>query len=244
MQAQAIALDYARAAVERTSSGPVVPLAVAQPADVQAIASMLPVVPGQTLTQRLAQAEAIVLDYARAAVQRAVSSPVVFRSGYRPQFVPPPTPKGFHDVDFVAYFDAVSTPFLGTIMQAGAEQLDVPLQLENDADFVLRGIRVVLFLTTERGAPAVPQVQFKAPDGSPLSSKFPAFPPLLLQSYTAGGLIVAPAGAFEFPTVPIDPEVLCPAGSAFLMNVYNPGILAQLGGFIAFFGVKRYANGC
>lgn len=163
--------------------------------------------------------------------------------GYRPQFVPLPTPKGFTDVDFVAYFDAVSTPVLGMTLAAGAEQLDVPLQIENDADFICRGIKVALTLTAERGVPTLPQVQFKTPNGTPISSKFPAFPPILNQSYLGGGLVVLPAGALEIPTVPMDAEILCPAGSAWLMNVYNPGILATLSGFVAFFGVKRYANG-
>ena len=221
------------------------PLAVAQPAAVQALADMLPVVPGQSVAQRMAQAQSIALEAARAAVARVSTAPVLSQSGYRHQFVPAPTPQGFHDVDFIAYFDKVSTPVLGITLQANAEQLDVPLQLENDADFVFRGIRVYLTLSEEIGAGAPPRVQFKTPNGTPISSKFPALPPRLDQAYRAGGLNLGPTGVYELPTVPTDAEVLCPAGSAFLMNVYNPNAApATLSGFIAFFGVKRYPNGC
>jgi hypothetical protein len=137
------------------------------------------------------------------------------------------------DVDFEAYFDAVSTPVLGITLAAGAEQLDVPLQLENDADFIVRGIRIV----------GAAQFQFKTPDGIPLSSRFPAQPPVLQQSYQAGGLNLTPSGVFELPTVPMDPEVVCPAGSAWLLNVLNPAAIpTAVAGFIVFFGVKRYAQ--
>jgi hypothetical protein len=221
------------------------PIPVAQPATVQALLNMLPLEPGQSAAQRLAAATAAALDYAQTMMQRG-QAPALVDPGvyYRPQFVPAPTPQGFHDVDFIAYFDAISTPVLGITLQAGAEQLDVPLQLENDADFIFRGIRILATLASERGGGLPPRFQFKTPDGTPLSSKFPALPPRLDQSYRAGGLNLGPTGTYELPTVPTDAEVLCPASSAFLMNVYNPNAVpATLSGFIAFFGVKRYANG-
>lgn len=229
------------------------PLAVAQPAAVQALAAMLPAVPGQTLAQRFAQAQSAALAQARTMLVPVASS--TSRSGqgrtrasypYRPQFVPRSTPKGFHDVDFVHFYDANTTPVLGMTIGAGAEKMDIPLYLENDADFILRGIRVLLVVTSEEAGAVAARVQFREPAGGRfLSSQPPALPPVLSQSYLGQGLNVTPTGAFEFPMVPMDPEIVCPAGSAFLAYLYNPlAVAGMVSGFIAFFGVKRYANGC
>jgi hypothetical protein len=153
---------------------------------------------------------------------------------YRPQFVPAPAPQGFHDEEFVHYFDAVSTPVLGAVLAAGATQMNVTLQLENDADFIARGIRII----------GTARFQFREPFGDKLLSEdLPATPPVLRHTYQAGGLDLTPSGTLELPTVPIEPEIFCPAGSAFQVNIYNPAAVpANVAGFIAIFGVKRYAK--
>jgi hypothetical protein len=154
---------------------------------------------------------------------------------YRAQFDSPPAPRGFHDEDFVHYYDAINTPTLGQALPAGATLRDIPLVLETDADFIARGIRII-------GAGLV-QYRFREPNGGYLSEQPPANPPVLFHSYVAGGIVVFPVGLFEVPTVPLDPEVVCPAGSAFVLSLYNlAAIPMPVGGFIAIFGVKRYAD--
>ena len=157
-------------------------------------------------------------------------SPARTRASYQPQFAFPPCPVGFEDLEFVHYFDAVSTPALGSTLAAGAESFDIPLFLEKDADFVARAIRIV----------GAAQFQFRDPTGTWLSEKPPAFPPLLSQSYQGQGLNLAPSGAFFQPSVVLEPEIVCTAGSAFMLYLYNPtGGPVAVAGFVSIEGVKR-----
>jgi hypothetical protein len=152
---------------------------------------------------------------------------------YRAQFAYPPAPAGFHDEDFIHYYDAISTPTLGSILPAGATLRDIPLVLETDADFIARGIRIFGFV----------DFQLREPNGAFLSEQPPANPPSLFHSYLGGGIIIFPAGPMELPTVPLESEIVCPAGSAFLLYLYNPtGGPTPVNGTIAIFGVKRYAD--
>ena len=152
---------------------------------------------------------------------------------YRAQFAYPPAPRGFHDEDFIHYYDAISTPTLGQIMPAGSTLRDIPLVLETDADFIARGVRIFGFV----------DFRLREPNGGYLSEQPPANPPILFHSYVGGGIIIFPAGLVELPTVPLDSEIVCSAGSAFLLYLYNAlPIPMQVNGTIAIFGVKRYAD--
>ncbi len=147
---------------------------------------------------------------------------------YQPQFVKPPCPPGFHDEDFVHYFDQVNNPSLGVTIPAGDSVRDIQLQLETDADFIARGISVI--------AGAAPQ--FREPGGFYLSSDFVA----LAQSYR-NGVSLAPSGMFAEQTVALEPEIHCPGGSNFSVFFENPtGAPVALGAFVAIFGVKRRRN--
>jgi hypothetical protein len=118
---------------------------------------------------------------------------------------------------------------------AGDTLKDIPLVLETDADFIARGIRIM----------GQARFQFREPSGLWLSEQYPAPPPHLVHSYQAGGLDLLPAGTFELPTVPLEPAIGCLAGSAFLLYLYNPAAIpVAVNGWVAIFGVKRYANGC
>jgi hypothetical protein len=154
---------------------------------------------------------------------------------YRAQFAYRPAPTGFHDEDFTHFYNAISTPALGMTIAAGDTLKDIPLVLETDADFIARGIRIM----------GQARFQFREPSGLWLSEQYPAPPPHLVHSYQAGGLDLLPAGTFELPTVPLEPAIGCLAGSAFLLYLYNPAAIpVAVNGWVAIFGVKRYANGC
>jgi len=146
---------------------------------------------------------------------------------YRPQFAAPPTPPGFHDEEFTHYFDGLSNPALNLTLGTGAVLRDVQLQLETDAVFIAQGIRYGGFSLTN--------VQLREPGGRYLSQAFVS----PFQSYVSGGLAVFPAGTLELMTVPLEPEIECPAGSVFLAYFENPTAAPlAIGGVIALMGVK------
>lgn len=154
---------------------------------------------------------------------------------YRAQFAYAPAPSGFHDEDFVHYYDAINTPTLGLIMDAGSTLRDIPLVLETDADFLARGIRIYGSV----------HFRLREPNGAYLSEQPPANPPVLFHSYVAGGVLIFPFGLVELPTVPLEPGIVCPAGSAFLLYLYNPyAFPVPVFGTIAIFGVKRRRDDC
>lgn len=154
-------------------------------------------------------------------------------NNYRPQFAASFAPAGFHDEEFVHYYDAVSNPALGLTLAAGASLRDIPLPLETDAAFIARGIRFV--------GTGMPNLQVREPGGRYLSQDAL----FAFQSYLSGGLFVLPSGAFEVMTVALEPEIECPAGSVFLAYFENSlAVPLAMGVEISIFGVKRYADAC
>lgn len=143
---------------------------------------------------------------------------------YRPQFAYPPAPPGFHDEEFVAYFDGLNTPALVGAIPPGTAIRDIPLQLQTDSAFIARGLRIF----SETLAP----VQLREPGGKYLS---PDLPPLYQSYFTfqAAGLM----------TVCFDDEIECPQGSVFLLYLTNPDLFpAPPPLFVEICGVKRYAD--
>lgn len=153
-----------------------------------------------------------------------------YEGNYRPQFIHPFTPPGFRDDDFVAYYDQINTPALGTILAAGADLRDVPLQLETDSRFIARAVLVYSQAT---------DLQFREPGGKLLSSTTAP----LLHTFFGGGLVVFPFGALGVNHVPLEPEIECAPGSVFLAYFHNPfPVPLPIDAVIAFYGVKRYVE--
>lgn len=147
---------------------------------------------------------------------------------YRPQF-PYPVDRGFYDRDFDHYFDATNTPLLNNAtLAAGGLIQNVPLTLQSDAPFFLRGIQVKGI----NGADPVVSVQFKDPSENYLSDDFV---PLDL-AYSPNGT------ALYFLNIVVEPEIRCPGGAVLWVNIQN-----QTAGNqditkvrITLSGVKRY----
>jgi len=127
---------------------------------------------------------------------------------YRPQFAYAPVEQS--EVFFDYSFNALSTPALVGPVKAGALLYNVVLQMQNDAEFACRGIKVQLGT-----APSNLYLWIKDPFGNYLS-QVPV--PLSLYLTGAGNL----AGITGSLVVPIEPEIVCPAGGFWEVFFYNP----------------------
>jgi hypothetical protein len=126
---------------------------------------------------------------------------------YRPQF-PYGCPAGFEDGDFDYYFDSTNTPLLNnTALASGGIIQNVPLALQMDAPFALRGIQVKGI----NGADPVVAVQFKDP-----------FENYLSDDYVPLDLAYAPDSTAQyFCNIVIEPEIRCPAGGVWWVSIKN-----------------------
>ncbi len=120
---------------------------------------------------------------------------------YRPQFSNPKPPQGTYDEDFVYSFDPYNTPALNVRFAPGQQLLRVPLQMQSDAAFIHRGLKMNPSFTSFLG------VQLFTPDDSPLSDDI-----LPLSAYSANTGNPAPI---------LEPEILSPAGASYQLNVVN-----------------------
>jgi hypothetical protein len=111
---------------------------------------------------------------------------------YRPQFPISPAPEGFEWVPTIYSFDATNTPALSLAITGTQQTDDIPLLLDDDADFYLMAIKV--------NAPLVKMI-LKDPYTAPLVDDFVS--PLLWADDLQ-------------PTVVETPGLYCPAGSALL----------------------------
>lgn len=119
---------------------------------------------------------------------------------FRPQFAYPPPPDGWIDVEFVYYFDSTIQPSLGLV----PSNL-VPLQLEPDAEYRFRAIQI----TGNAGDIAV---RFWTPRGEQISQ-------VQVEADLAyGGAVSAGAPVGRLP-VPLDDEIVCPAGSQLQVDL-------------------------
>jgi hypothetical protein len=153
---------------------------------------------------------------------------------FRPQYAFAPAPSGFHDEDFVHTYNSINTPAFG-LVAGNVELRDIVLQLEPDAIFLLRGLKIIVDDPTFSFG-----YQFREPGGKFLSRD----PVRLNQGYLGGVLLSFVTGAFAVSIVPIEPEIECPPGGVFLLNILNvlgtPANAALLS--VSLFGVKRYAD--
>jgi hypothetical protein len=126
---------------------------------------------------------------------------------YRPQFAYPPAPEGFKDEDFIYCFDAFNVPGFGIVLAPGQDFQNIPLQLQRDAEFRWRGVQV-------SNPASLLGIQLTTPDGTALSDDYV---PAEVDSGLPGGVSGQPGGV----PVPLEPEIVCAAGSVILMSVKN-----------------------
>lgn len=172
---------------------------------------------------------------------------------YRPQFVYGRTPSQFTDFDFVHYFDFTNVPFLNQpSFPAGALQHNIPLQLQTDWPFYVRGIQVkggpVTNVTQNTGFPANVQVRFKDPFSHDLSNDFVPVGLYIAPSVANAAFVPLPPNPFFIRanplTVVVEPEVRCPAGSVWWLSIRNQTTVVQDLTQLRFIfqGVKRRLN--
>lgn len=142
---------------------------------------------------------------------------------YRAQYAYPPS--GFKEETFEYSFDATNVPILGAAIGSLALVNDIVFQMEQDYEFACRGIKVQLSTATSQL-----YLWLKDPFGNYLS-QVPV--PLSLYATPSGAPIIGSL------VVPIEPEIICPAGGTFTAYLYNPtGAPIQPPAF-SFQGVKR-----
>lgn len=146
---------------------------------------------------------------------------------YRPQF-PWPTPPGYVDQDFSYSFDGnTGITLLSGNLSSGVSIQNIILPLEPDEVFMWRGWKLISFSISFMPF----YIQFRDPTGNYLS-----LAPVPIAH------IALPSGATGWgtATVPIEPEIPCPAGSNILCNITNPApsLTFQLPR-VVLYGVKR-----
>jgi len=119
---------------------------------------------------------------------------------YRPQFIYPPTPEGYQDEEFEYYFDPSNTPALGDV--PGQK---IPLQLQADAAFILRGIQI-------SGNTTDLLIRFWTPDGLPISQG------LITCDLAYDATLEGQNPVGRLP-IPLEGEIPCPAGSVLLVDI-------------------------
>lgn len=119
---------------------------------------------------------------------------------YRPQFAYPPPPPGWRDEEFTYYFDSVDYPALG---QLPANQVVLPLQA--DAEYRIRGMQI-------SGNQGNIVARFWDSLGDPIAL-VPVEVDLAYGSSVQG---LPPVGKLP---VPLNDEIVCPAGSVLRVDL-------------------------
>ena len=149
---------------------------------------------------------------------------------YRPQFVYLPSPPNTKDVRTSYSFDQSNVPtFVGTIPAANAYSTQIPLQLDNDADFFLRAIEI---------KETVLLIGILDPMNNQLVDPLvPGNPATLLPDLWA-----SPDGAVIVPLESDNWGVFCSAGSSLIAYVQNSTGDPVAGPVITLHGIKRYCG--
>lgn len=126
---------------------------------------------------------------------------------YRPQFETEATPDGYTDEEFVYVFNDANTPALGVLLSPGQTSLNIPLQLQADApEHIIRSIQI--------GNPQSNLgVRFRDPFDNYISESGSDD---FVSSYAFG------SSAGDNGQV-LEPEISCPRGSVFLIDIANIG---------------------
>ena len=151
---------------------------------------------------------------------------------YRPQFAYPDPPPPCQDQRCMYSFSFVNTPGLNRTLDVGQQTGKIPLRLDKDADFYLRGI-------TQQGDGSI---RLEDCDGNALSDSENLIESTNFElpdqySNTAGaGIVTLDSG--------VD-GVFMPAGGNFVVYIYNPTLSQITLPTINLHGVKRYYGaGC
>lgn len=155
---------------------------------------------------------------------------------YRPQFVYRPFAGKCDDQVCTYSFDGTNTPALnppvgaGTLLP-GRNITQIPLVMDRDADFFLRGLSLSLVggLT----------IRLEDPFSNPLSDSGNR---IEVSNYEYPALFAATNGAGFAALDSDDWGVYCPAGSKWLLSIYNPTLVAQDLSLLVvnMHGIKRY----
>jgi hypothetical protein len=162
---------------------------------------------------------------------------------YRPQFAFK-SPSDCEEQRCVYSFDFTNTPWLATTLAVGANIQRIPLVLDKDADFYLRGIST---MPLPNAGPGVPQgqgleIRIEDPKGNPLCDRENA---LEEQNYQYPELYSEMGGAGIVPLDNCDDYgVYCQAASRLFLYLFNNGTAAiDLNLFILnLHGIKRYSG--
>jgi hypothetical protein len=157
---------------------------------------------------------------------------------YRPQF-PYITPKGCTDQRCTYSFDFTNTPFLNAVIPSLSSIDRIPLPLDKDADFYLRGIST---LSQPQGTAEL-MFRLEDPSGHPLNDTDNV---LQTTNYVFPSLYSQTDGAGIVALDSDDWGIYCQAGSRLYLWLWNNGG-ASFDLTLACFnlhGVKRYLGGC
>ena len=144
---------------------------------------------------------------------------------YRPQFVFR-TPPGFRDEQFHYSFDSTNTPGLGQTIASGAFLNNIVLQMQQDAEFICRAIKVQL-------ETAVSTLNLTLKD---------SYDHYMAAVNVPIGTLLNPTGAAVLGSlfIPWEPEMRCPPGSFFEVYLENLTTGSVACPQFTFYGVKRY----
>ena len=156
---------------------------------------------------------------------------------YVPQFAYKPAPK-CEEQRCVFSFDSTNTPWLATTLAAGANSPRIPLELDRDADFYLRGIQTSDPLLFGMGL----EFRLEDPKGHPLSDTENV---LQGSNYQFPSLYSGMDGAGLTPLDNTDDYgVFCQQASRLYLYVFNnspnPVPLTQF--VLSLHGIKRYSG--
>lgn len=157
---------------------------------------------------------------------------------YRPQFVFPPPGKGCQDRKCPYSFDSFNTPALGNIPNGNPVNVRIPLVLDQDADFFLRGVQI--FVTAVSAVPTTVQVGLLDCFGNQLIDPLLAGNPPTLYPYLWSFSSASPTGGGGIVTLDSDPwGIYCPAAGALAAYISNTAGF-EVSVIINLDGVKRY----
>lgn len=125
------------------------------------------------------------------------------------------------DEQFHYSFDSGNVPVLGHAIAAGGSVNNITLQLQNDAEFILRGVK---FSASNLA------VQIKSPYDEYLSATY-----LPISRYVQGSGLTFLGSLF----VPFESEIRCPVGGSLQLFLYNPTAAPITPGAVTLYGLNR-----
>jgi len=157
---------------------------------------------------------------------------------YRPQFVYPKAGPGCRDVACTYSFDVSNTPGLGNIPNNSTVNVKIPLILDQDADFFLRGIQTLSTVTF--GNPFNVRLGLLDCFNNQILDPVLAGNPPTCYQYLWSQSAASPTGGGGIVTLDSDDwGIYCPAGGALGAYVQNTstGVASVI---INLYGIKRY----